>query len=287
MKDSIIAVTKIFDVTPHDLWDAITNKDSLRKWYFTISDFSCEVGETFTFYDPSGSYLHRCKVLESEKDSCFKHTWEHPNESKGTSIVTWKIIPLADHKTKLEFTHEGVESFYDAGKDFVPENFLAGWNELIQVNLRNFLYLIERLHFSININAPAPKVWETLWNKATYPLWTQPFCDGSYYEGKLEQGARIHFLLPNGSGMYSDIIYLKPGEKIIFKHLGDLKDKKEQAINDETMHWSGCIESYRLLEITDSTTEVIMEVDVVNSHLEFMKSKFPLAMDKMKELAES
>lgn len=287
MNESIIAVWKDFDVTPHDLWDAITNKESLRKWYFTIPDFSCEVGDVFEFHDPSGAYLHRCKVLESTKDVCFKHSWEHPNESKGTSIVTWKFVPLEDHKTKLEFTHEGVTSFQDAGENFTPENYQAGWNELIQVNLRNFLYLIERLHFSININAPASKVWDTLWNAKTYPLWTQPFCDNSYYKGELGQGKRIHFLMQDGSGMYSDIIYLNPGEKIIFKHLGDVKDFKEQTINSETEHWTGCIESYRLLEITAETTEVIIEVDVVNSHLEFMKSKFPLAMDKMKELAEA
>lgn len=282
----MITVTKNFDVTPHDLWDALTNKDSLRKWYFNIPDFSNEVGDSFHFYDPSGTYLHHCEVLESQKDILFKHSWTHPNESKGTSVVTWRIVPLGDHKTQLEFTHEGTESFQDAGAAFTSENFQAGWNELIQVNLRNFLYLIERLHFSININATSRKVWETLWSPETYSAWTAPFCEGSYYRGDLKAGSRIHFLMPAGSGMYSDVLWYKEEEKIIFKHLGEIKDFIEQEPTQETEHWTGCIESYRLLQITENTTEVIVEVDVVDAHMEFMKTKFPLAIEKLKELAE-
>ena len=34
------------------------------------------------------------------------------------------------------------------------------------------------LHFTVNINAPKEKVWETLWDDATYRQWTAAFHPG-------------------------------------------------------------------------------------------------------------
>ncbi len=39
---------------------------------------------------------------------------------------------------------------------------------------------MEKLHFSIVVDAPKQKVWEVLLGKDTYPLWTDVFMPGSY-----------------------------------------------------------------------------------------------------------
>lgn len=288
MTNTAIETVMDFDVPARDLWEAITNPANFKKWYFHIPHFTTTVGESFDFYESEArKYLHHCTVLEFEKGTKFVHSWEHPEQSKGTSIVSWLVEPIDEHHSKLILRHEGLESFADARADFTPENYQMGWDAIIKTSLRNYLYLIEKLHFSININAPKTVVWETLWGKQSYTAWTQPFCDGSYYEGELAPNARIHFLMPGGSGMYSDVIFFKENELIVFKHIGDVIDFKEQPLNDETKRWTGCFEIYRLMEINANTTEVEVEVDVTDAHIEFMKKKFPLGLEKLKELSET
>lgn len=288
MTNTAIETVMDFDVPARDLWEAITNPANFKKWYFHIPHFTTTVGESFDFYESEArKYLHHCKVLEFEKGTKFVHSWEHPEQSKGTSVVSWLVEPIDEHHSRLILRHEGLESFADAGADFTPENYQMGWDAIIKTSLRNYLYLIEKLHFSININAPKTVVWETLWGKQSYTAWTQPFCDGSYYEGELAPNARIHFLMPEGSGMYSDVIFFRENELIVFKHIGDVIDFKEQPLNDETKRWTGCFEIYRLMEINANTTEVEVEVDVTDAHIEFMKKKFPLGLEKLKELSET
>lgn len=288
MTNTAIETVMDFDVPARDLWEAITNPANFKKWYFHVPHFTTTVGESFDFYESEArKYLHHCTVLEFEKGKKFVHTWEHPEQSKGSSVLTWLVEPIDEHHSKLILRHEGLESFADAGADFTPENYQMGWDAIIKTSLRNYLYLIEKLHFSININSPKAKVWETLWGKQSYTAWTQPFCEGSYYEGELAPNARVHFLMPGGSGMYSDVIFFRENELIVFKHIGDVIDFKEQPLDDESKRWTGCFEVYRLMEINSETTEVEVEVDVTDSHIEYMKKKFPLGLERLKELCET
>ncbi len=87
---------------------------------------------------------------------------------------------------------------------------------------------MERINFKAEINAPKNLVWEVLWNENSYREWTKPFCEGSYYKADWREGGRIHFLSPEGSGMYSDIEKLVADEYVSFKHLGEVKDNNEQ-----------------------------------------------------------
>lgn len=287
MTNTAIETVMDFDVPARDLWEAITNPSNFKKWYFHIPHFTTTVGESFDFYESEArKFLHHCTVLEFEKGTKFVHTWEHPQQSKGSSVVSWLVEPIDDHHSRLTLRHEGLEAFADAGPEFTPSNYQMGWDAIIKTSLRNYLYLIEKLHFSININSPQNHVWQTLWGKESYTEWTAPFCEGSYYEGEIKPNGRIHFLMPGGSGMYSDIVFFKENELVIFKHIGEVLDFKEQELNEETKHWTGCFEIYRLMEINANTTELEVEVDVTDAHIEFMKKKFPLGLEKLKALCE-
>ncbi len=277
-----------FDVPARDLWDAITNPSHFKKWYFHIPHFTTTIGGSFDFYESEArKFLHHCAVLELEEGRKFVHTWEHPEQSNGSSVLTWLVEPIDDRHSRLILTHEGLESFSDAGPNFSPENYQMGWDAIIKTSLRNYLYLIEKLHFSININATKEKVWKTLWGKESYKIWTLPFGEGSYYSGDLGPNARIHFLMPDGSGMYSDVVFFKENELLVFKHIGNVVNFQEQEINEETKHWTGAFEIYRLVEINANTTELEVEVDVTDPHVEFMKKRFPKSLEVVKELSET
>lgn len=284
--NSPVVISEIFKAPVAEVWQALTDKKAMESWYFSIPDFVAEEGAVFNFYESDAKlFHHQCTIEEIVPHKKFKHTWTHPSHSKGVSVVSWTLEDR-DGETKLTLVHDGIEQFEDAGPDFSKENFEYGWDGIIRINLRNHLYHIERLPFSIEINASKEKVWEALWDKEKYSIWTTPFCEGSYYTGELEPDGDIQFLAPDGSGMYSSIMYLKENEKIIFSHIGNVKDGEEQPIDEETQKWTGSLEMYTLTE-KDGVTTVLAEVDINEKHKQYMSEKFPLALAELKRISEA
>ena len=282
----MVTTTLKIKANPKQIWQALTKKDHQKVWYFDIPDFGTEPGTVFEFYESEAKqYLHRCEVLDSVENKLLIHTWTHPNESKGSSVVTWKIEENGEN-AEVTLTHEGLESFSDGGDALKPENYQMGWDAIVKTNLRNFLVGIKRLEYEIEIDASPEKIWNVLWDKELYKKWTECFYPGSHYTGKIENGGRIHFLSPSGNGMYSNIVYLMENTHIVFQHIGDVKDNKEMPLDESTMLWTGCFEMYKLTELEKGKTTLLAEVDCMAEHLEFMKEKFPLGLEKIKELSE-
>lgn len=281
-----IKVEAVFNATQLQVWEALTKPEIMKVWYFTIPNFELTEGKEFQFYENEGTnFMHVCKILKIEKQHLFRHTWTHPSQSKGSSIVTWEINEIEEGKVKVTLTHEGVESFADGGADFAPANYEMGWNTLVKTSLRNYLYNIQKIVFSVEIKASAESIWEKMWDKETYTKWVTPFCEGTYFTGEIALGNRIHFIAPSFDGMYSDVFYLVPNKLIIFKHIGNLKDLKEQPIDAESEKWTGSFELYRLNEV-DGITTVTAEIDCLSEYLEYMNSKFPLALQELKKISE-
>ncbi len=283
---NVISIEAIFDTTKEKVWEAITNPDIMKVWYFDISNFNLSVGTEFSFYGSDGtSHLHKCKVLNFEENKFLQHTWSYPNDSKGNSVVSWNIKDV-DGKVKVILTHEGIESFADSGPDFVSENFVMGWNELLKTNLRNYLYGIKKIVFTVLIKASSETIWDKMWNKKTYTEWTTPFCAGSYFEGKIELENRIHFLSPSKEGMYSDVCVLEKNKIVSFKHIGNIKDLKELPLDADSEKWTGSFETYKFEEINGITT-ITAEVDCVPEYINYMNDKFPLALQELKKISEN
>lgn len=142
------------------------------------------------------------------------------------------------------------------------------------------------LNFNISINASAKKVWQVLWFDTTYRKWTSAFHEGSYAVSDWKQGSKVHFLSPDGNGMFSTITELTENEQLAFKHLGEIKKFEEQPLNDETKTWMGAREIYSLKEV-DGTTELSVSMDSIESFSDYMKKKFPVALNIVKELSEN
>lgn len=283
---SVITTTAVFEATKEKVWDAITNSEVMKIWYFDISNFNLTIGNDFSFYESEKKeYLHSGEILKVEENKMLQHTWKHPEQSEGSSVVTW-ILEEIDGKIKVTLTHKGLESFADAGPNFAPANYQMGWDALVKTNLRNYLYNIQKLVFTVEINASAETVWNKMWDKKSYTEWTTPFCAGTYFTGEIELGSRIHFIAPSFDGMFSDVFYLIPNKLIIFKHIGNLKDLKELPLDAETERWTGSFESYKLNEV-DAITTVTAEIDCLSEYIDYMNDKFPLAMQELKKISEN
>lgn len=149
---------------------------------------------------------------------------------------------------------------------------------------------MDKLRFTINIAAPAQKVWGTMLNDRTYREWTDAFSPGSYYVGDWSQGSKILFLAPEKetgqlSGMVSRIRENRPFEFISIEHLGFVKDGKEDTSSDEAKKWAGATENYTLAQ-NGGTTEVVVEMDSPDDYNEMFQDMWPRALQKLKTLAQ-
>lgn len=136
------------------------------------------------------------------------------------------------------------------------------------------------LKFSISIDAPKEKVWDTLWNDATYRKWTAAFMEGSYAESDWNEGSKILFLTPKGDGMFSIIEKKIPGEEMTFRHLGEVKNGVEEARD-----WEGATESYYLTG-RNGTTELNVALGITGEFEQYFRDTFPKALNILKQLCE-
>ncbi len=139
------------------------------------------------------------------------------------------------------------------------------------------------LQFSTTINASAEKVWFSLWNKTDYENWVSVFYEGSYAISDWNKGSKVHFLSPEGSGMFSVISEMIPNKKITFLHQGEVKEHIEQEPKKE---WIGCEESYELIEengVTTLTVNLLLD----KNWKDYFNDTFPKALAKIKEIAEN
>ncbi|GAB5399497.1 MAG: hypothetical protein Aureis2KO_10820 [Aureisphaera sp.] len=142
--------------------------------------------------------------------------------------------------------------------------------------------MIHRVEFSIDIEAENTTIWEALWNDNSYRDWSGVFFEGSYAVAQdWNEGSIVHFLAPDKSGIYSIIEEHIPNKKIEFRHIGNVVGGKEQPVDDETKKWSGAKETYTLID-GKGTTTLLVEIDIMEEHLEFMTNTFPKALEKVK-----
>jgi hypothetical protein len=139
--------------------------------------------------------------------------------------------------------------------------------------------------FKISITAPREKVWKVLWDDKSYRAWTSVFSEGSHVETDWKKGSKVLFVDDKGAGMVSAIRENIPNEFMSFEHLGMVKDGVEDTTSQEIKEWSGAMENYRLTN-NGNNTELVVHVDVADKWKDYFVKTFPLALEKVKELAE-
>lgn len=145
---------------------------------------------------------------------------------------------------------------------------------------------MKKLQFSINIQAPKEKIWKVLWKDETYRNWTSVFSSGSYAITDWKEGSKVLFLTGDGDGMFSVIAKSIPNEHMSIKHLGMVKDHKEQPVDEEAKKWSGSLENYTLKEKGKFTT-LIVDIDAMEGYEVFFSETFPKALNIVKDLSEN
>lgn len=149
---------------------------------------------------------------------------------------------------------------------------------------------MQKLHYSIVINAPAARVWNVMLDDKTYRLWTEAFSPGSYYKGDWSKGSKILFLGPgeNGdSGMVSRIKENRKHEFISIEHLGIIHNGIEDISSEGAKAWAGALENYSFME-NNGTTDLRIDLtgNIAKEFVEMFDGMWPNALKTLKEISE-
>jgi uncharacterized protein YndB with AHSA1/START domain len=133
-----VVIERTFDAPITRVWNALTNVDQMRQWYFDLKEFKPEVGFEFEFVvEHEGmTYHHLCRVTEVVPQKKIAYTWRY-KDAPGNSLVTIDLFAEGD-KTRLKLTHTGIETFPKTPA-YAPKNFEAGWTQIIGSELKQFV----------------------------------------------------------------------------------------------------------------------------------------------------
>ena len=136
-----IVMERVFDAPIDEVWSAITDIEKLRTWYFPqLSGFKTEVGFEFDFtMEHEGKkFVHLCKVKEVVAGKKLAYSWRYAGYP-GDSLLTFELSAEGS-KTKLKFTHEGLETFVpEEHPEMARKNFVMGWTHFITKALPQFV----------------------------------------------------------------------------------------------------------------------------------------------------
>tara|TARA_R110000868_G_scaffold143879_4_gene362601 strand:- start:12061 stop:12939 length:879 start_codon:yes stop_codon:yes gene_type:complete len=227
MKNNIIVLERLFEVSPKRVWKALTDNNELKNWYFDLPGFKAEVGCQFQFtggHEEGIQYLHLCKVTEVVPNKKLTYSWRYDGYS-GVSYVTFELFDKGN-KTLLRLTHTGIETFPLENTDFGLHNFEEGWNQIINNSLKKYLDQ-DNFQLEIIVSTSIEKVFQSITNEI--PLWWTEMFEGA--SDKLGEKFTVSF----GSSVYKTIQVeeLIPKKKVSWlvtdtlMDLPELKNKRE------------------------------------------------------------
>ncbi len=140
MKNEPFTIEPTYNAPVMQVWNALTNKDEMKQWYFDVPAFKPVVGCEFTFTGKGSKgeeYIHLCKVTEVIPGKKIAYTWQYEGYPGGSEVM----FELFDEgsKTKLKLTHSGLETFAAGNPDFAKESFAGGWNHFVNNALPKYL----------------------------------------------------------------------------------------------------------------------------------------------------
>ena len=135
-----VIVEQDFEKSTSVVWNAITDVDEMRNWYFdNIPDFKAEVGFNTQFLVESGGrrFVHLWEVTEVETLNKVVYNWKFEGYP-GDSYVSFEVSG-DDESSQLRVTAEVQESFPRNIPEFTRESCMGGWTYFINQRLKAYL----------------------------------------------------------------------------------------------------------------------------------------------------
>ena len=131
MKKERVIAERSIDASPKKVWAVLTDRDMMKQWCFDVDRFEPEVGCEFHFMGQRAgtTYFHQCRVTEVVPLRRLTYSWQYIGYP-GDSLVTFELIPDGAG-TVVRLMHDGLESFPLDTEAFALDNFVKGWNHIM------------------------------------------------------------------------------------------------------------------------------------------------------------
>lgn len=277
MDKKIIVIERTYDAPIEKVWEAITDKDQMKQWYFEVSDFKAEVGFEFQFMGENDGkkYLHKCTVVEVQPITKIAYTWSY-EDYVGQSLVTFELFSEDESKTRLKVTHSGTDSFL-SHPDFAKADFNEGWKSILGQSLRDFVET-DSFTKSIHIRASLKDIWDIVLNPDNQ--WGLAFGGGSTVETDWKEGSMIIWRdTENNIGANGVVEVHRPEEYLQLHYYDDVEPKPEATLSDY-------YEKYSIIPDKDEYILYIEIGKIAKSDIPFHQKMWDEAINIIKELSE-
>jgi hypothetical protein len=138
------------------------------------------------------------------------------------------------------------------------------------------------LTFTMHIAAPRAVVWETMLERPTYEAWASAFMPGCTFIGSWTIGETMRFTDGSGFGMVATVTANRKHEYVEVVHVGTCAGDVE----DRSAPWAPAREAYTFSEAAGGT-EVRVELDSPTEWAADMRTMWPAALERLREVAEA
>jgi uncharacterized protein YndB with AHSA1/START domain len=273
-----IVIERTYEAPMERVWEALTNKDQMKHWYFEVDDFKAEVGFEFQFSGEGRGkiYLHKCKVVEANPITKVAYTWGYDGYV-GQSLVTFELFNEGKNKTRLKLTHSGLDTFPTENFDFSEESFNEGWTSILGQSLRKFVET-DSFTKSIRINAGLKDIWDIVLHPDHQ--WGLAFGGGATAETDWKEGSSIIWRDTQNNIGANGIVEVHQPEKCLQLHYyDDVKPKPEAKLG----------QYYEMFSITADNGQHLLSVEIGKMDKKDIPSHqimWERALSIIKELAE-
>lgn len=274
----MVVIERTYEAPIERVWEALTNKDQMKHWYFEVSDFKAEVGFEFQFSGGTDEkkYLHKCRVVEANPITKVAYTWSYDGYV-GQSLVTFELFSEDKNKTRVKLTHSDLDTFPQDLPDFSQESFNEGWKSILGESLRKF---VEQGSFtkSIRIHASAKDIWNIVLNPDNQ--WGLAFGGGATAETDWKEGSPIIWRdIHNNIGANGIVEVHQPEKYLQLHYHDDVKPEPEAALG----------QYYEKYSVVPDKNEYILSVEIgkiANRDIPSHQRMWDRAISMIKELAE-
>jgi uncharacterized protein YndB with AHSA1/START domain len=288
MKNSPITVDAAIKAPVDKVWNFWTDPKHIINWNNASDDWFTPKAELDL--RPGGRFLERMEARDGSQGFDMTGVFKKVEPRR-------RIEYLMDDGRRVEISFESkgnetmISESFDPEEENAPEMQRTGWQSILN-NFKTYVEKsdkFERMHFEKTINADSDKVFRIMFDKKTWPEWTAAFNPTSHFKGNWEKGSRMLILgtEKDGSigGMSGKVRENIPGKYLSIEYLGLVKNGKEVADDNEAEGWKGATENYTFTRIGESTL-LSIDVDVQKGYVQYFKSTYPDALDRLKRICE-
>jgi uncharacterized protein YndB with AHSA1/START domain len=286
--NNLLTVEAQINAPAEKVWACWTEPRHITQWNHASPDWHSPRAENDL--QPGGSFRYRMEARDGSMGFDFEGTYirVEPRQQLDFQLGDGRKVSVSFREQNAKTT---ITETFEAENTHALEMQQQGWQAILN-NFKGYVESadsIETLHFSIEINATAEKVYHCMLDKESYKEWTAIFNPGSHFKGSWEKGSKILFIGTDEKGqtggMVSRIKEHIPNKLVTIEHLGLYHDGQEITTGPEVDGWAGAFETYRFTK-KGSKTLLSIEADSNQQYKTFFEETWPKALDKLKAMCE-